>query len=145
MTSPQTATRSAPQAATKKPAGKPRPKKQPIGDRAKPQHAQDREQTIRLAAYALYEARGCTHGHALDDWLLAQAQLEQPAGTAALPDELQRPDRADTRAAPRTDIERPSRNTGSIEAVPHAESAPGESSFSDPPDSAGDPPYLRER
>lgn len=38
------------------------------------------EEQIRLAAYALYEARGGADGSDLDDWLQAKAQL---AGAAA--------------------------------------------------------------
>jgi hypothetical protein len=41
---------------------------------------EDRDEAIRLAAYAFYEARGCTDGHALDDWLKAQATIEQSTG-----------------------------------------------------------------
>ncbi len=37
----------------------------------------DREQAIREAAYALFEARGCEPGHELDDWLEAEAQVLQ--------------------------------------------------------------------
>ncbi len=37
----------------------------------------DREGDIRLTAYCRYEARGRTDGHALDDWLAAEAQVEQ--------------------------------------------------------------------
>jgi Protein of unknown function (DUF2934) len=37
----------------------------------------DREQAIREAAYALFEARGCEPGHELDDWLKAEAQVQQ--------------------------------------------------------------------
>lgn len=37
----------------------------------------DREQAIREAAYALFEARGCEPGHELDDWLQAEAQVQQ--------------------------------------------------------------------
>ena len=33
------------------------------------------EQAIRKRAYELYIKRGRTHGHALDDWLLAEAEL----------------------------------------------------------------------
>lgn len=40
-----------------------------------------REQAIRLAAYALYEARGCVYGHALQDWLEAEAQVERAFAT----------------------------------------------------------------
>lgn len=37
----------------------------------------DREQQIREAAYFLYEARGCAPGHELEDWLAAEAVIEQ--------------------------------------------------------------------
>jgi Protein of unknown function (DUF2934) len=36
------------------------------------------EERIRLRAYELYEERGRAHGHALDDWLQAQAELAGP-------------------------------------------------------------------
>ncbi len=41
---------------------------------------EDRDEAIRLAAYAFYEARGRTDGHALDDWLKAQAAVDQSTG-----------------------------------------------------------------
>ena len=42
------------------------------------------EERIRLRAYELYEQRGRTDGHALDDWLQAQAELSrEPALRAA--------------------------------------------------------------
>src|SRR5215469_1350941 len=41
------------------------------------------EERIRLRAYALYEQRGKQHGHALDDWLQAEAELTQPQGLRA--------------------------------------------------------------
>jgi hypothetical protein len=34
-----------------------------------------REQAIRQRAYELYVQRGKTHGHAIDDWLKAEAEL----------------------------------------------------------------------
>jgi hypothetical protein len=34
-----------------------------------------RDQAVREAAYAFYEARGCVDGFALDDWLKAEAQF----------------------------------------------------------------------
>lgn len=37
--------------------------------------ADAREQSIREAAYAYYEARGRADGFALDDWLKAEAQF----------------------------------------------------------------------
>jgi Protein of unknown function (DUF2934) len=43
----------------------------------------DREQAIREAAYALFEARGCEPGHELDDWLEAEAQVLQMESTSA--------------------------------------------------------------
>ena len=33
------------------------------------------EDTIRTRAYQLFEQRGCEHGHDLDDWLVAEAEL----------------------------------------------------------------------
>jgi hypothetical protein len=38
-----------------------------------------REARVHLAAYALYEARGCVDGHALEDWLAAEAAVEREA------------------------------------------------------------------
>lgn len=35
----------------------------------------EREQVIRQTAYAFYEARGCIEGHAMEDWLKAEAQF----------------------------------------------------------------------
>lgn len=50
-------------------------------DRALPD--EQRERAIREAAYARFEARGCVYGHALEDWLEAEAQVEQ--AFAAMP------------------------------------------------------------
>ncbi len=36
-----------------------------------------REARVHMAAYALYEARGCVDGHALEDWLAAEAAVER--------------------------------------------------------------------
>jgi Protein of unknown function (DUF2934) len=33
------------------------------------------EDAIRTRAYQLFEQRGCEHGHHLDDWLQAEAEL----------------------------------------------------------------------
>lgn len=33
------------------------------------------EDRVRNRAYQLYEKRGCAHGHALDDWLEAKAEV----------------------------------------------------------------------
>jgi hypothetical protein len=35
----------------------------------------DRQQAVRLRAYAIYEQRGRQHGHDLDDWLIAEAEV----------------------------------------------------------------------
>jgi Protein of unknown function (DUF2934) len=35
----------------------------------------DLEQLVRERAYQLYEERGCQGGHALDDWLRAEAEV----------------------------------------------------------------------
>ena len=40
----------------------------------------DREQAIREAAYACFEARGCEPGYELDDWLKAEALVQQTNG-----------------------------------------------------------------
>lgn len=37
----------------------------------------DREQAVREAAYACFEARGCESGHELDDWLKAEAMVHE--------------------------------------------------------------------
>lgn len=44
---------------------------------AQPDGEGGHEEAIRLAAYACYEARGRTDGHALDDWLAAKEQVER--------------------------------------------------------------------
>ena len=45
---------------------------------------QELEHQIRLRAQELYEARGREVGHALDDWLRAEAEIMQKkAGTIA--------------------------------------------------------------
>lgn len=43
----------------------------------------DREQAIREAAYACYEARGGEPGYELDDWLMAEAQVQEENGDPA--------------------------------------------------------------
>jgi Protein of unknown function (DUF2934) len=40
----------------------------------------EKEERIRLRAYELYEKRGKSDGHALDDWMEAEAQLVEPKG-----------------------------------------------------------------
>lgn len=44
-------------------------------------NGEDRDDMIRRTAYAFYEARGRIDGHALEDWLQAQAQIEQSSGS----------------------------------------------------------------
>jgi hypothetical protein len=57
------------------------PKKQPATVTS---DAQELEHQIRLRAQELYEARGREDGHALDDWLHAEAEIMQKkAGTIA--------------------------------------------------------------
>lgn len=43
----------------------------------------DREQAVREAAYTCFEARGCEPGHELDDWLKAEALVQQANGADA--------------------------------------------------------------
>ena len=38
---------------------------------------------IRETAYSLYVARSCVDGHELDDWLQAEAQVNQMAARGA--------------------------------------------------------------
>lgn len=42
----------------------------------------ERTASIRLAAYGLYEARGKTDGHDIDDWLAAETALRSGSGQA---------------------------------------------------------------
>lgn len=44
--------------------------------------AVDRTEVIRSIAHALYEARGCIDGHALEDWLEAEARVGRRAAKA---------------------------------------------------------------
>ena len=48
-----------------------------------------RDENIRQAAYAFYEARGRVDGYALEDWLQAETQVNQ--GTAGLASFVDRP------------------------------------------------------
>jgi Protein of unknown function (DUF2934) len=43
------------------------------------------EELIRVRAYQLYEERGCEHGHDLEDWLRAEAEIvgKKPAAAGA--------------------------------------------------------------
>lgn len=57
----------------------------PIKGDVRNETAGSREQFISEQAYALYEARGRVDGHALEDWLEAEARLALaiPAATVA--------------------------------------------------------------
>ena len=46
------------------------------------------EDIIRVHAYQLYEERGCEHGHDLEDWLRAEAEIlgKKPAAAAEAKD-----------------------------------------------------------
>ena len=56
-------------------------KKQPTSVTSEPQEL---EHQIRLRAQEFYEARGREDGHALDDWLRAEAEIMQKkVGTVA--------------------------------------------------------------
>ncbi len=44
-------------------------------DPMNPIHA-SREELVRRKAYELYEQRGKTEGHAVEDWLRAESQIE---------------------------------------------------------------------
>ena len=45
----------------------------------------EREQVIRQTAYAFYKARGCIDGHAMDDWLKAEAQFLLESAESPVP------------------------------------------------------------
>jgi hypothetical protein len=42
------------------------------------------EEIMRARAYRFFEERGCNHGHDLEDWLRAKAEIfgREPAGEA---------------------------------------------------------------
>ena len=46
------------------------------------------EELIRVRAYRFYEERGCEHGHDLEDWLRAEAEIfgKKPAAAAEAED-----------------------------------------------------------
>ena len=46
-------------------------------------HGDGRLEMIRQTAYSLYEARNCESGHELEDWLRAEAQVDQISGAKA--------------------------------------------------------------
>jgi hypothetical protein len=41
-----------------------------------------RESMIRLAAYSFYERRGLVDGHELEDWMLAEMEVDRRLSTA---------------------------------------------------------------
>jgi len=45
----------------------------------------DHQVEIALAAYFIAEKRGFEPGHELDDWLAAEAQIDQPDVTSSIP------------------------------------------------------------
>lgn len=51
---------------------------------ARSQATIDPSAAISSIAYALYEARGCVDGHALEDWLEAEARVGQSVGAAGV-------------------------------------------------------------
>ena len=53
--------------------------------RATPPNGGNREDMIRAAAYRFYEQRGCVYGHALEDWLQAEAQVDAELGSDQKP------------------------------------------------------------
>jgi DUF2934 family protein len=52
--------------------------REPLPRKRKPLN--DAEEEIRLRAYQLYEERGRIDGHALDDWLQAEAEILRKRG-----------------------------------------------------------------
>ena len=44
----------------------------------------ERDRRIRLTAYYRYEARGCVRGYELDDWLVAEAEIDGRAEASDL-------------------------------------------------------------
>lgn len=51
-----------------------------------------REDLVRRRAYDLYQRNGCIDGHALDDWLAAEAELDREVleGTSPIDGAIQR-------------------------------------------------------
>lgn len=68
-----------PQAATTR-AASPKATKSGVGSvKTRSAASPEREELVRVMAYAFYEARGRVDGHDLDDWLHAQAHVDQTA------------------------------------------------------------------
>jgi hypothetical protein len=59
-----------------------------VDDRSQPAAAaaqsspEMRESMIRLAAYSFYERRGLVDGHELEDWMLAEMEVDRRLSTA---------------------------------------------------------------
>lgn len=68
---PRAAAQTAPQATT-----------QPVQRGSGGMDPATREMMIRTAAYSLFERRGCVYGHALQDWLEAEAWVDAHAADA---------------------------------------------------------------
>jgi hypothetical protein len=49
------------------------------------------QEAIALRARELYQLRGCAEGHALEDWLLAEAELKTKVGSQAKPSDESHP------------------------------------------------------
>ena len=43
----------------------------------------EQQQKIRIRAYELYQKRGASDGHDVDDWLQAEAEISRPKSRAA--------------------------------------------------------------
>ncbi len=54
----------------------PSPAQQEAADAAQVAPDDPRQEAIRQAAYAQFEARGCVYGHELEDWLKAEAEVD---------------------------------------------------------------------
>ena len=57
--------------------------------------AQSIEDLVRKRAYDLYEQRGGEHGHDLEDWLNAEAEIiEKPSGVSPIAPKKAAPERS---------------------------------------------------
>jgi hypothetical protein len=86
----QVATKESQRKASPSPASPPKRRQaQPRGGTpaapAAPQPDPAHEQLVREAAYFIYERSGRIDGRELENWLQAEAELVQPAGTAPRP------------------------------------------------------------
>jgi len=58
---------------------------QPVTQGQVPQ-TPDRDAMVREAAYFRYQTQGCQYGHAIEDWLAAEAQVDQAMKDSAKPE-----------------------------------------------------------